>query len=262
MMRRRLLAVTGLALSTPLGGCLSAPTVAVTPSDGVPETDADCGIADQPLSARLTDESGECAGAGGAPSLAVENQRDERVRVGVDLDGGGGFSKTYALAPGERIVERAAFETADAITGTVTVGDEAWPVRWPGRSCRRYGIALLSGGPEIGWVEPLAGIADTRHACYPGSEADVRVQSEGRARTVTVTITDLCAGTTVTETLEIGAGEWGRVEGELVSGGVYDVTVVVEGGDSKTYEYRENCRDVRTTVHEDGAVSFSQRPIY
>lgn len=262
MDRRQFIATVGLSLSVPLSGCLNAPTVAVTPSDGISATDANCGIVDQPLSARLTDENGECVDAGGTPSLEIENQRDERVTVTVDLTGGGGFSETYTLAPTERVVEQDTFEVAAGINGTVTIGSEAWPVRWPGRSCYRYGIALLSQGPRIGWVEPLAGIADTLHACYPGTEADVRIESKGKARTVTVTITDLCAGTTVTETHEIGAGEWGRVEGELVSGGMYDVTVDVESGNSKTYEYHENCRDVWTTLHEDGTISFHQRPIY
>lgn len=273
MKRRQLIATAGLTLSASLGGCLSNPTEAlggqphderiVTPSTGSSEsTGANCGPADQPLSALLTDESGECAGEGGAPSLVVQNERDEQVEVTIDLSGGGGFSGTYLLDRSERVVQPGAFETADGITGTVSVGDTEWSVRWPGRSCYRYGVALTSEGPRIGWVKPIGGINDTRHACYPGDAYSLQVRSKGQARTVTVTVTDVCADTTNTYTLEIGADKVKGVEDALVSGGMYDVIVDVEGGGSKTYEYHNQCWSLDATVQADGSISVQGTPVY
>lgn len=271
--RRQYLAATALGLSASFAGCLSNPTQilsdqpdsdqTITPSAGSSNsTGSECGPADQPLSALLTDESGECAGEGGAPSLVVQNERDEQVEVAVDLDGGGGFSETYTLDPSERVVQDGAFETTDGISGTVTIGDTEWSVKWPGRSCYRYGIALTSERPKIGWVKPIGGINDTQHACYPGDETSIHVRSKGQARTVMVTVTNVCDDTTTTHTLNIDAGKEKGIADALVSGGMYDVTVEIEGGGSKTYEYHNQCWTLNADIQADGSISFHGSPVY
>lgn len=282
MNRRRLLAATGVALASPLSGCLNrssggtggrndGPVTPVGRTPSTPDEDG-CGSAGPPLSARLTDNTGDpdfCFD-GARPSLAVENERAERLTVTLQLDAededgevdGDGFAETYVLDPGARAVEPAGFEARPGIGGTVHVEDDgAWTVEWPERSCYRYGVALGPNGVEIGWVEPLKGRGDTQHDCYPGTEVPLEIQASGAERTVDVTIHDRCTGATFEDRVQIAADRRERIEDELVSGGVYDVALDVEDGGSGTYEFHDGCWGVVAGIGEDGEVELRQRAI-
>lgn len=229
----------------------------MTPSSASPSNPDDgCGPAALSLSELFTDETGDRSFCfdGATPSLAIENERDETLTVTVDVETDGAITETYTLESGERVVERNAFEAKARLTGTVTVdGEGEQSIEWPERSCYRHGIALTPDGIEIGRIEPLSGPGDTQHDCYPGDGVPLRVRSAD-ARTVTVEITDLCTGTNVTETLEPNADETARLDDVLANGGTYTVAVDVEGGQSRTHEFREDCWGVSVAVDGDGTV--------
>lgn len=266
MNRRRILAAVGGAVLLPSAGCIEPAdgerADLVTPSSAAAtEVGENCGPGEQPLAARFTDEPDDstfCTDSA-EPSLAVENQREDPVTVTVDIDDA--MTETYALEPGDRIVERSAFVVRSKVTGTVSVnGEPDHRVKWPARSCHRHGIVLTSDGVEIGWVERLAGPGDTIHDCYAGDDATVGVYSLGESRTIEVTIDDLCAETTYTDTFEVDAGEGAFIRDVLTNGGMYDVTVNIDGGESQTYEFYEGCRGVEVIVEEDGTVRIGQIP--
>lgn len=263
MNRREILAGVGASLSAPLCGCLSGETSgngsgsggdAVTPNEPTPPSDGACSPAERPLSALLTDETGDPTACPdrATPSLAIESERAASITVDVGEDDEGGFSETYELDPDERIVEGRAFDAATDLTGTVSVDGEETAVAWPERSCYRHGIAVTSDGVEIGWIEPLSGPGDTQHDCYAGDEVPVEISLEGEARTVEVTVTDLCADDEATQTLDVVEDGVERIDGLLANGGRYDLEASVDGGNTETYEFREACWGVSIGIDEDG----------
>lgn len=269
MNRRTLLAGTSSILSVPVVGCLASPPselgnenddTATSATGTPPESGNDCGPAHQPLSALLSDETGDPSACydGAAPSLAIMNERETDLTVSVALRDGAALSETYTLGPGERTVETRAFEATPNLTGTVEIDGEETQVVWPDRSCYRHGIALLSKGIETGLVEPLSGPGDASHDCYAGDDAILSVVSRGEARSISVTVSDLCTGAETTEIFELGADDIERTRGLVKNGGRYDLTAVVEGGDSRTYAYRENCWGVAFSVEEDGELRVTQ----
>ena len=266
--RRRILATTGVTFAGSLAGCLDRePGIEadrITPTSRESTgTEEDCGPAAQPLSALLSEDAGDSEHCfdGATPSFAVENERGEAVTVDFDLETENGFAETYDLDAGERAVESSAFESQQRIAGTVHVDGVGWTVEWSERSCRRYGVAVVPYGVEIGWIEPLEGPGDTQHDCYPWAPIPVEVGSAGEGRTVAVTITDLCAETAIEETIEIATDDRERIDDALVSGGVYDVTVDVDGGDSRTRELRDVCWGVVAAISETGEIRIEQLPI-
>lgn len=266
MKRRALLATAALGGGAILGGCLDEAgesddgNGSEPPTGSSGETPAgDCGPAADPLSELLGDDSGDLDACfeGATPDLVVENGRGDALAATVAVDDV--FEESYDLEPGERAIERGPFEAAAGLEVTVTLEDGIELTEsWDERSCYRHGVAITDDGLEVGWVEPLQGPGDTQHDCYPGSDAPLEVGNVGEPRTVTVTIEDRCAGTSTTETLELEADDGDRLDGLLESGGVYDVTVDVEGGEAETYEFHEGCWGVSALVDEDGGVRIGQ----
>lgn len=248
--------MTGLSITTALSGFIKPPSPTVTPSAGVLPADDVCCLASQSLSTHLTDEPGPCLTTSGTPALIIENERENSVTTTVDLSGGKDLSKTYNLAPGERIVEPDAFGIVANITGTVTIDGEMWQVHWPDPSCCRPAIALTPDDPTIGWVEPLSGIPDMRQGAYPGSPTLLRLEAEDRARTITVTVTNQCEEMSVTKTVDLPAGQVKLLDGGLVSGGKFDIMVDIEDGTTVTYTYDEAWGGVNVAVSADGTVAF------
>lgn len=264
-MNRRTLLAAVPAAATPVVGCLddgsgggeAGSDDAVTPSsDDDAEPDDGCGPAAQSLSDLLTRETGDPADCpdSASTSFALENERDESLEVSVDVEGEDALAGTYALEPGERVVEGSALEPAAEVAGTVTVDGEETAVSWPDRSCYRHGIALTPDGVENGWVEPLQGPGDTQHDCYAGDDALLRVGSVGESRTVAVTVVDRCAGTEVTETFEVDADGSEQARGLLTNGGAYDLEIDVEEGESATHEFADDCWGAVIGVEADGEV--------
>lgn len=227
------------------------------PSPAEPTTTGDCGPADAPLSSLLGDETGDPGFCfeGARPDLAIANERDESVTANVRIDA---LDASYELEPGERVVERRAFEAAADREATVMLegSDETFAGRWDARSCYRHGLAVTDDGLEIGWIEPLRGPGDTQHDCYPGTGARLEVGNLGGIRTVTVIVEDRCAGTKTEETIELEKGRE-TIEDALVNGGNYDVTVDVHDGGEASYEFREGCWGVSAQVEEDGSVRIT-----
>lgn len=275
--RRETLATMG-AVTGALGGCVDiladesvddsragddaepADDESATPGESM--TAGDCGTAAQSLSTLLTDEIGDpdwCFD-GAKPSFVVENERKESVAVRLEIEPED-FERSYTLDPGERVVERTAFEARADITGTVTVDDQEWTVEWAERSCYRHGVALLPDDVEVGRVEPLQGPGDTQHDCYPGADIPLQVSTIGNERTVTVAVDDLCTGETTTETVTVAADERERLENEFVDGSVYEVTVDIEDGGSETEEFRDVCWGMGADVTRDGEIRLDQLAI-
>lgn len=273
MKRRDLLAVGSGTTALALAGCpdalASSPEddegEALTPVDrepGEPEGEG-CGPASLPLSELLTDRIGDqdACFEGAEPSLVIQNERAAAVEASVDLDAEGGLSGTYSLDPGERAVEPSAFVTAESVSGTVTVDDEEWAVEWPERACYRYGIAIVPDAVEIGWVQPIQGPGDTQHDCYPGTPLDLEIGAIDGEWTVTATVTDRCTVTDREETVTVSPDGRRRLEDVFESGGVYDVTIDVDGGGSTTKAFREVCWGVSATVEADGGIRLHQLEI-
>lgn len=247
MNRRQVLAAGALAVAGPLAGCSEDSPSTLTPVGSARDPPDGCGRADQPLSHRLTDDPGDSAPCPEAvtPSLAVENERSAPVAVDLDLDA---VADSYTLAPGERTVAERAVELASPPAGSVTVDGETWRVEWPGRSCRRHGIAV-GDQPEIGWVAPASG-----GDCYPGTPVPLRVDSTGRARTVTVTVTEACGGERRLRTLTLAAGTSRHLDSLVEAGGRYTVTVSVDGETTETAEFRDVCGGLVVSI-------FGNRPV-
>lgn len=277
MKRRTILAGLGTGGAVSLTGCLDGiieggdagigadaeadGVVMPSPSTGQTSGD-DCGPADLPLTARFTREPGEeeACPDGATPSLALENVADEPQTVTIALTGDVEFEVTYTVEPGERIVERHVIDTAPK-TASITVNEETYDVAWPERSCYRHGIAVTSDGIDVGWIEPFQGPGDVQHDCYAGDPALLRVSSQGARRTMTVRIDNLCDGTTFEKILDLAAGESEMIRDELRNGGRYDVTVAVDTGDARTFEFQEACGGVRANVDKDGTIQLNELAI-
>lgn len=263
MKRRVFLATTGAAVSGALTGCSDVVVPRsrggideITPTTGTPvELGPECGRADQPLSAILTDDPGDDAVCfdGATPSLAIENERDERLTASVELEGAGSFAETYALDAGERIVESGRLEVNSTITGTIHI-DEEYPLSWPARSCRRHGIAVTSRDISIGWVEPMRGPGDTQHDCYAGDPAPVIVRSEGQNRELTVTVTDRCSEAVTSDTVSLDADSTERLESWLTHGGRYAIEIATDGDIERQYEFDDACWGVEIVVDAAGEI--------
>ncbi|WP_265110282.1 hypothetical protein [Halosolutus halophilus] len=259
MNRRSLLA--SVAAGAVVAGCLGAdPSSGADPGAGDDEPPAsdECGVAAEPLSALLTDGTGDPSYCfeGAQPGLTIANERDDPIEASIAV---ATFEERYDLDPGERVVEHSAFEAADDLTVTVTVGDEEYTRTWTERSCYRHGIAITDEGVTIGRIEPLQGPGDTQHDCYPGKTADVWIGTEGPPRAATVTVDDRCDGTSTSQTIEVDRSV--RVEDVLTSGGNYDVAIDVHAGGSDTYEYREECWGLMADIEVDGTVTIYKRGI-
>lgn len=232
-----------------------------------------CGPADKELERLLTDDPGgdSMCPESMYPTLVVENARDERIVALVELDGVETVEVEVDLGPGERADQGRIVPTTDGLEVRVAVGgngDEGEPESngvltgaWDSRSCRRH--AILVGDDDIvtGYVSPLSGPGDVDHDCYAGDGAGIRIYNEYVERTVTVLIDDRCAGTRRTEEVTLGVNDVDSISDGLVSGGVYDVTVVLEDGTSETYEFHEECWGVGVGIDEDGEIAIHQMAI-
>ena len=232
-----------------------------------------CGPADEDLEALLTDDpgGGPMCPEGMYPTLVIENTRDERIVALVELDGVETVEAEVELEPGERAVPGRIVPTTDGLEVTVTVegdvGDgepESEGIMtgsWKSRSCRRHAILVGDDDIETGYVSPLSGPGDVEHDCYAGDRAGLRIYNEYVERTVTVLIDDRCAGTRRTEEVPLGVGDVESISDGLVSGGVYDVTVLLEDGTSETYEFHEECWGVSAGIDEQGEIGIHQMAI-
>lgn len=274
--RRTLLATSGVGLSTSLVGCLHRggfgrrEDETITPSAATATAPPnECGPAALSLSELLGDESGEESRCpdGARPSVAIENERTEDVTAAVDITKDGALTESYTLESGERVIEPRAFHATESglfrtaeTRGTVRIeGEPEREVVWPARSCYRHAIAIVPDGLEIGWVEPLSGTGDVDHDCYAGDSALLRIYSLGTSRTIDVTIVDSCAETETTETFEVPESREESVVTPdlLTNGGVYEITVDVRNGPTKTHSFDEDCRGISVTVDEDGELRIT-----
>ena len=275
MKRRAILAAIGASASAVVAGCLDgslgdvpSSEDAVTPTAGThSELGDDCGPADRPLSELLTDDAGEpsrCPDAASA-SFAIENERTDSVSVAIELRGGDAFSESYTLEPGERVVERRAFDVETDLTGTVVVDDDETTVEWPERSCHRHGIALTDDGVAVGWVAPFQGPGDAQHDCYAGDDARLSLRSRRSLLedpgTLAVTVTDRCRGQEMSESFHLEPGDFEQVDHLLRNGAVYDVTAAFEGGEPETLAFHEACWGVDVIVDEDEEIRFEKKLI-
>lgn len=252
-----------------------------------------CGPADEALERLLTDDPGDDSACfeGATPSLVVKNARAERIVAHVELDGFETADASVELEPGARTVPGGIVPAADGLEATVTVEtddgaagddgaadddgtegdggtdddgavhDEALTGTWEERSCRRHAIVIGDDGIETGYVAPLSGPEDTQHDCYAGDGAGLRIYNEYAEVTATVLIDDLCTGERRTEELTLGQGDAESIGDALESGGVYDVTVVLEDGTSETYEFHEECWGLSVGIDEDGGLSIHRMAI-
>lgn len=264
MNRRALLSsVAGVGFA----GCLGRSDPSPKPSDdgsseGEPSVPSgSCGVAAKPLSSLLVSEGGtEACFDGAEPSLAVENERGGPIEAAVEIshEGAGApfLAERYDLAPDERVVERSALPADGDRTATVTIGDETESGSWGGLSCYRHGIVIGPDGIEFGFVAPLSGPGDTQHDCYAGDDASIGIYNGDEAWTVTLRVVDRCEGSTVEETFEMEPNDAESVNGVIVNGGIYDVTVSVEGGGEETYAFEEECWGLSASVDGDGEVDI------
>ena len=269
--RRQLLAAATGTAAYSLAGCaelLAGGTNEATPNPVTPidrdEAEvppADCGPADQPLSERLTNVSGneDACFKGATPSLVIENERDESVDLDVDL--GEQFADEYTIAAGDRRYESNAFEATADIEGRVTIDGDDWELVWADRSCYRYGIAITSEGPVIGWVKPITGPGDTQHDCYPGASIPLTIGSEAGAWTVSATIRDTCSDSTDDRTVTLEDDEHERIDDLLTSGGAYEVTIDVADGETEKISFDAVCWGVTASIRSDGTVRLDQQAI-
>ena len=230
-----------------------------------------CGPADEDLEAILTDDPGgdPMCPESMYPTLVIENVRDERIVALVTLDGVETVEEEVELEPGERALPGRIVPTTDGLEVTVEGdADDGEPDSegvmtgsWKFRSCRRHAILVGDDDVETGYVSPLSGPGDVDHDCYAGDRAGLRIYNEYVERTVTVLIDDRCAGTRHTEEVTLGVGDVESISDGLVSGGVYDVTVVLEDGTSETYEFHEECWGVGVGIDEDGEIAIHQMAI-
>lgn len=271
--RRTLLAAVGTTASLSVAGCLE--TLASSPSrsadgpvvpvarNGTDHVEDNCGPASRSISELLTNQPGDPVHCfeGATPSFVIENERSDSVSVDIDLESNTTFVASYELDPNEQVVESNGFEAGESTTGTITVADETWEVDWPRRSCYRYGVSILPETVEIGWVKPISGPGDTQHDCYPGSALPIEIRSAGESRTVDIALVDRCDGTTVEESISIGAGEHDRLDNRLVSGGVYDVSVDIDGGETTAKNFDPICWGVTVRIQKDGKILIGELAI-
>lgn len=266
MNRRSVLAALA-AVSAPTAGCLDDPVDAS--ADGnpteTPTPDGDCGTAAEPLSDRLVEQAGDTdvCFEGATPDLVVVNERSDAVDMTIEAsaDGDRTFDGSYELDPGERVVERSAVDAHGDRSVDVTVDGSATTGSWTGDSCYRHAVVVTPDGVSIGVVPPLSGPGDTQHDCYAGDSAPIRIYTADAAWTATLRVVDRCAGRTFEESYELDPDDVIGVDGLLVNGGVYDVRLDVESGDSGSYEFRDDCWGVTAGIDEDGTVTIRQLAI-
>lgn len=280
MHRRRLLAAvaTGSGAVVAGAGCLADrfdPARTGTDDGRSPGTNAastsaadECGVGDEPLAALLTDDpgDGDACPSDPSPSFAVENDRDEQVRVIVTFGDGGSFERTYDLEPGDRAVEGRGVPTKDGLRATVVVESEDGDpdestATWDHRSCKRHAVVVSEDGLETGYVDPIAGPIDTQHDCYAGDVVPIRVYNDGATRAVTVRVDDRCAGERVEERLSLEPDDVERVDDAIENGGVFDVTLELADGTAETYRFHEECWGLSASIDADGAVTIGRLAI-
>ena len=278
MKRRQVLATVGVGLST-LAGCLEGG--AGRPAGGderrgpgsddqpsTPTPTDDCGTAGIPLSGWLVNHGGGGSACydGATPSLVVENEREVMVEVEVEIESTSVVSESpdvdgiYALGPGERVVESSALAAHTSHQVEVTVdGTETATGSWDGVSCYRHGVAITPDGIEVGLVPPRTGPGDTQHDCYAGDEAPIRLYNAvDEPWTIDLLVVDHCTNSSVEEVVDLEPEGFEFLGDLLVSGGVFDVTLDVNGGGSETYEFHDECWGLEAGILEDGSVEISQ----
>lgn len=270
--RRQLLGAAAGTTGIALAGCTELLATAADRSDDNPitpvertaaEPDAECGLTTHALSELLTAETGdpESCFEGATPDLVIENEREESIDVDIELESEETVAESYSIAGGDRVIERNAFEATDDLRGTVTIDDEEWKIRWPERSCHRYGIAVQAEDLEIGWIDPISGPGDTQHDCYPGSTIPLEIGSVGEDRTVAVTVTDRCDETTSEYDEDLEADGHVRIDDVFESGGVYEIGVAVDGDEDVREEFDLVCWGLMVQIREDGTIAIEEIPI-
>lgn len=230
----------------------------------IPEPTGDCGQATTALSTLLGRDPGESSFCNEdlSPSFAIENERSERVDVTVEVRTGEDILATldYRLEAGERVVERYVERAADPDRGVtvaefdavaVTVDGEEYTGTWDEPSCYRRAVAVVPGGVEVGYVEPMTGPADTMHDCYAGDSKQLRFSVEGASREVHVVLVDHCAEEVIEASYTLDPGITADQDA-LVGGERYDLVVDVEDGSHTIYEYDEQCPGLYVTISPDG----------
>lgn len=282
MNRRKLLAFIGAGSSVGIAGCLgdaetpdsqdgNEPTreaVSTTQTESneevtLPQPTGECGPAAMPQSARFVDEGGDSSYCyeGAEASLAIENERDETLPVGVKIVTAQEtvFEVSYTLSPNERIIERSVLTAHETHTASVTVdGEDAVTGEWGDVSCFRHGISLTPEAVEFGLIPPLSGPGDTQHDCYAGDSAQIAVSTDDVPQTVTVSIVDHCKETVDEETVTLAPNRFERIHDLLLNGGIYDVVVAVDGGHAAIYNFQEECWGVSAQIDEEGKVTVHQ----
>ena len=284
-MRRRTIIAAG-AFLTPLSGCLNRGDVLHgddTSSDDdsslddhpdttvsldsieTPSLGENCGPSEFPLSALLTDQrrrpdadDERCNHSGAITSLAIENERDQPIDVTVGIESADRsyqFDEGYALESDQRIVEEYEISAHDEYAVTIDIeGGETVTGTWEGKSCFRRGIAILPDGAAIGYVEPFFGPGDASYDYYAGDDAMLIVSNGNSPQTVHVQIDDLCRDETIEKVMEIDPDGIASLDDILTVGGVYEVTVEVEDGESATELFDGLKRALWITISDYGRI--------
>ena len=284
-MRRRTLLAAG-AFLTSLSGCLNRGDISnnddtssdnesslddhpdtTVPLDSIetPSLGENCGPSELPLSALLTDRRRRpdaydetCNHSSAITSLAIENERDQPidVRVGIEsADRAYQFDEEYTLESDQRIVEEYEISAHDDYAVTIDIeGGETVTGTWEGSSCFRRGIAILPDGAAIGYVEPFFGPGDASYDYYAGDDAMVIVRNGDSPQKLYIQIDDLCRDETVEKVMDIDPDGHASLHDLLTVGGVYEVTVEVEDGESATERFDKLKRPLRITISDYGRI--------
>ena len=301
MNRRALLASSGSALTAATAGCLSGRSVDLSDVEIPPHSGECGTLAQPQSERFIDDDEDSSCHDGAMTSLAVANERDEEITVEVAIeprtadgeattDGestedeetnddevpedDGSFAETYTLPPGERAVEYIVVEAAVSNVATITVdGEEPVTREWATESCYRRGISVTPEGIEAGIIPPMSGPGDVSHDFYAGDwKGGLSVSvAEGASHIVTVIVVDHCEETTERETRSLRKDgllwvlPWASSHGDYMdwieNGGVYDIVIAVEGGETAVYEYYDDYNLLMADIDTDGRVSFNKWPI-